>query len=678
MYKKLTDLPGIGPKTAEKLNKLDIKTIEDLLRHYPFRYEDRNHILAVKDLSSNKKSLIRVRIDISTLKKKYAKGKRIIEVKCFDDTGSIHVVWFNQPYIYDKISKMDDSLLFGTVKDFNGRKFLTNPEIIDISQEKRNKGFTPIYNLTQGLSNNFFKKAISDYFEKYSDSIEDIIPDYLIQKYKLIRRKNAIQWMHFPPTEKHYQKAKITLAFEELLILQLGLAALKAQKSTEKGTHFTYQNEIDKYLEIIPFELTGDQLRCLEDIKSDMNSDKPMNRLLQGDVGSGKTVTAFFAVYLSFCNRYQSAMMVPTEILARQHMESFTELFKHTGVKTELLLGSQNAKTKKNIKAKLASGEIDFIIGTHAIIQESVKFNNLGLVITDEQHRFGVNQRALLSSKGKKPDVLVMSATPIPRTLSLIVYGDLDISTIKELPPGRKKIDTYLLKRDKYDQMLRFVEKQVNSGRQVYFVAPSIFESENEMESVEKVYAHLSESLVDCSIGAVHGRQKNEEKEKIFSQFLERKLDILVSTTVIEVGINVPNATVMVIESADRFGLSQLHQLRGRVGRGSDQSYCFLVSDTNNQSTLKRLRTLTLSNDGFYIANEDLKLRGPGEFLGTKQHGELDFKFINPYNYGKMIEIVKEEADTIIMENPRIDGEDFIALNNSIIAFYKHKKIILN
>lgn len=678
MYNKLMDLPGIGPKTAEKLKKLNITTIDDMLRHYPFRYEDRNRVLAVKDLPSNKKSLIRVRMDINTLKRKYAKGKRLVEVNCFDDTGAIHVVWFNQPYIYDKIRKLENALLFGTVKDFNGRKYLTNPEMIDISQEKRNKGFTPIYNLTQGLSNNFFKKTTSDYFEKYSNTIEDIIPDYLIQKYKLVMRKDAIRWMHFPPTEKHYQRAKITLAFEELLILQLGLAALKAQKSTEKGIYFSYQNELDKYLKIIPFELTGDQLRCLEDIKDDMNSDKPMNRLLQGDVGSGKTVTAFFAVYLSFCNRYQSAMMVPTEILARQHMESFTELLEHTGVKAELLLGSQSAKIKKNIKAKLASGEIDFIIGTHAIIQESVKFNNLGLVITDEQHRFGVNQRALLSSKGKKPDVLVMSATPIPRTLSLIVYGDLDISTIKELPPGRKKIDTYLINREKYNQMLQFVEKQVNSGRQVYFVAPSIFENDNEVESVENVYAHLRENLPSCSIGAVHGRQRNEEKEKIFGKFLERELDILVSTTVIEVGINVPNATVMVIESAERFGLSQLHQLRGRVGRGSDQSYCFLVSDTNNQSTLKRLRTLTLSNDGFFIANEDLKLRGPGEFLGTKQHGEIDFKFINPYNYGKMIEIVKEEADMIIMENPRIDGEEFIALNKSIIEFYKRKKIILN
>ncbi|MDP3387625.1 MAG: ATP-dependent DNA helicase RecG, partial [Eubacteriales bacterium] len=548
MCKELTDLPGIGAKTAEKLKKLGIYTIEDMLNHYPFRYDDRSRILPVTELISDQKSLVRVQMDKSTLKKKYAKAKRIVEINCYDDTGTLQVLWFNQPYIYDKVSRLEASLLFGTVKDFNGRKYLINPEIIDKNKESHNMGYTPIYKLTQGLSNNFFKKLTSGYFENHSDSIEDIIPHYLIQKYKLITRKNAVKWMHYPPSEKHYQKAKITLAFEELLILQLGLVALKAQKTSEKGIQFNYGNEIEKYLKLIPFELTNDQYKCLIDIKSDMNSAMQMNRLLQGDVGSGKTVTAFFSVYLSFCNNYQSAMMVPTEILARQHMVSFNEIFEKTGIRAELLLGSQSEKTKSSIKRRLESGEIDFIIGTHALIQESVKFLNLGLVITDEQHRFGVNQRAILSNKGKKPDVLVMSATPIPRTLSLIVYGDLDISTIKELPPGRKKIDTFLLKREKYDRMLQFIEKQVKSGRQIYFVAPSIFENDNDMESVEKVYEQLKVSLAGCRIGAVHGRQKNEEKESIFLQFIEGELDILVSTTVIEVGVNVSNASVIVIE----------------------------------------------------------------------------------------------------------------------------------
>jgi ATP-dependent DNA helicase RecG len=675
---KLTDLPGVGAKTAEKLKKLGIYTIEDLLSHYPFRYDDRSRIVPVKELVNNQKNLIRVQMDTSTLSKKYAKGKRMIEIKCFDETGDLKVVWFNQQYIYDKISRLEAALLFGAAKEFNGRKYLVNPEIIDKNQEENNKGFTPIYRMTQGLSNNLFKKTISGFLKNHLDSIEDIIPHYLIQKYKLINRKNAVKWMHFPPSEKHYQKAKITLAFEELLILQLGLVALKAQKTMEKGILFNYGNEIEKYLELIPFELTADQHKCLEEIKSDMNSIRPMNRLLQGDVGSGKTVIAFFSVYLSFCNNYQSAMMVPTEILARQHMESFSNMFKDTGIRVELLLGSQSEKIKKNIKNRLASGEIDFIIGTHALIQEGVDFSNLGLVITDEQHRFGVNQRAILSNKGKKPDVLVISATPIPRTLSLIVYGDLDISTIKELPPGRKKIETHLLKREKYDQVLRFVEKQINLGRQIYFVAPSIYENDNEIESVERVYKNLLDNLAGFRIGAVHGQQKNEVKERIFGQFLKGELDILVSTTVIEVGVDVSNASTIVIESAERFGLSQLHQLRGRVGRGSSKSYCFLVSDTNSDSTLKRLKTLTLSNDGFFIANEDLKLRGPGEFLGTKQHGELDFKFINPFNYGKMIEIVKDEADIIIAENPKVEGQDFAALNKSISELYKHKKIILN
>jgi ATP-dependent DNA helicase RecG len=675
---KLTDLPGVGVKTTEKLKKLGICTMEDLLSHYPYRYDDRSRIVPVKELVNNQKNLIRVQMDTSTLSKKYAKGKQMIEIKCFDSTGELKVIWFNQQYIYDKISRLEAALLFGAVKEFNGRKYLVNPEIIDKNQEENNKGFTPIYKLTQGLSNNLFKKAIIGFLKNHLDSIEDIIPHYLIQKYKLISRKNAVKWMHFPPSERHYQKAKITLAFEELLILQLGLVALKAQKTIEKGILFSYENEIEKYLELIPFELTGDQYKCLEEIKSDMNSDRPMNRLLQGDVGSGKTVIAFFSVYLSFCNNYQSAMMAPTEILARQHMESFRAMFKDIGIRVELLLGSQSEKIKKNIKSRLASGELDFIIGTHALIQEGVEFFNLGLVITDEQHRFGVNQRAILSNKGKKPDVLVISATPIPRTLALIVYGDLDISTIKELPPGRMKIETFLLKREKYDQVLRFVEKQIKLGRQIYFVAPSIYENDNEIESVETVYKNLVDNLSGFRIGAVHGQQKNEVKERIFGQFLKGELDVLVSTTVIEVGVDVSNASVIVIESAERFGLSQLHQLRGRVGRGSSKSYCFLVSDANSDTALKRLKTLTISNDGFFIANEDLKLRGPGEFLGTKQHGELDFKFINPFNYGKMIEVVKDEADIIIAENPKIEGQEFAALNKSISELYKHKKIILN
>lgn len=538
-------------------------------------------------------------------------------------------------------------------------------------------GIKPVYRLSKGIQNYEVKKAISGFFNKYSSCIEDVIPEDLVKKYRLMNRRDALRCIHFPPDRKAYQRAKITLAFEELLILQLGLAAIKAKTAIDKGNIHSYNNDIEGFKKYLKFELTGAQSRVIEEIKTDMCSDRIMNRLVQGDVGSGKTVVSFFSIFMAFRNGYQCALMAPTEVLARQHYEGFCQLFSNLGIRTEMLLGSQRKKEKEEIKRKIKTHEIDLIIGTHSLIQDDVVFKNLGLVVTDEQHRFGVKQRSTISKKGNNPDVLVMSATPIPRTLSLIIYGDLDVSVIDELPPGRKKIGTFIIRENRYEKLLNFVREELEKGRQIYFVAPSIAENENGLISVDEIQEKLEGKLSNFKISTIHGKLKNEEKEKVFKGFGEGEIDILVATTVVEVGVNVPNATVMVIEGAERFGLSQLHQLRGRVGRGSEKSYCFLVTNSKNSNTMERLKAIEKSNDGFFIAGEDLKLRGPGEFLGVRQHGSVDLKFASSYDYSSMIEVIHEESKRIVEEN-LINEEGFKGIKNSIHKYYKDKKIILN
>lgn len=673
----LNDISGVGIKSIEKLNRLGIYTVEDLLRYYPFRYEDRTVSRPVSQLEIGEKALISIRLVSGVRSRKARYRKSVTEVDCSDNTGVIKAVWFNQPYIGNKISNYREACLYGKIQEFNGRLHIVNPEIENMDNSHKIMGIKPVYRLSKGIQNYEVKKAVAGFFNKYGKSIENIIPEYLVEKYKLMNRRDALRCIHFPPDKKSYQRAKITLAFEELLILQLGLAAIKAKTAIKKGNVHLCNNDIEEFKKYLKFDLTGAQNKVIEEMKSDMCSDRIMNRLVQGDVGSGKTVVSFFAIFLAFRNGYQCALMAPTEVLARQHYEGFCEMFSNLGIKTELLLGSQKKKEKEEIKEKIRNHEIDFIIGTHSLIQDDVVFKNLGLVVTDEQHRFGVKQRSSISEKGNNPDVLVMSATPIPRTLSLIIYGDLDVSVIDELPPGRKKIGTFIIRGKRYEKLLEFVGGELDKGRQVYFVAPSIAESENGMISVDEIQGKLEGEFPDFKIATIHGKLKNEEKEKVFRGFGSGEIDILVATTVVEVGVNVPNATVMVIEGAERFGLSQLHQLRGRVGRGSEKSYCFLVTDSKNTNTMERLKAIEKSNDGFYIAGEDLKLRGPGEFLGVRQHGRVELKFASSYDYSGMIEVIHQESKRIVEEN-LIAQDGFESIKKSINKYYKDKKIILN
>ncbi len=673
----LNDIPGIGVKSVEKLNRLGIFSVDDLVGYYPHRYEDRTVISQVCQLADGEKALISIRFSSRPKSKKTRNRKSIVEVDCSDETGVIRAIWFNQPYIVNKVSELKKVCLYGKVQKFNGRFHIVNPEIESIENAYKIMGIMPIYRLSKGIMNYEVKKSVTGLFNKYGNSIKNIIPDYLVNKYKLLNRRDALRCIHFPPDRKSYLKAKTTLAFEELLILQLGLAAIKAKAVINKGIIHSYNDEINEFNKYLKFELTGAQKRVIEEIRRDMSSDRIMNRLVQGDVGSGKTVVSFFSIFLAYRNGFQSALMAPTEVLARQHYEGFCELFSSRGIRTRLLLGSQKKKEKEEIKRKLKNHEIDLIIGTHSLIQDDVEFENLGLVVTDEQHRFGVKQRSSISEKGNNPDVLVMSATPIPRTLSLIIYGDLDVSIIDELPPGRQKIETFITRENKYNRLLKFVRDELDKGRQIYFVAPSIMENENDIVSVEVIYEKLAQVFVDYKISCIHGKLKNELKEEVFEEFNQGEIDILVATTVVEVGVNVPNATIMVIEGAERFGLSQLHQLRGRVGRGREKSYCFLVTGSKNPSTMERLKVIEKSNDGFFIAGEDLKLRGPGEFLGVRQHGIVELKFASSYDYSKMIEVIHEESKEIIKDK-LLDKDGFNEIKNSVHKYYKDKKIILN
>lgn len=674
----LLDIPGVGEKTQKKLNQLGLYSIEDLISYFPYRFEDRSRIVKILELIENEKQLIRVSIRQDKINNQSTYKKNVLQTEIYDDTGMMYAIWFNQPYIRNKINESHEVFLFGKIQRYNNRLYIINPEILNPNNQDLDFGYSPIYKLSKGIKNNEIKRVILSFFKHFDQDIENILPKYIITKYNLLNRREAFKWLHFPPTEGHYQKSKISLAFEELFILFFGLSALKRERKELKGILFNLGNAIEDFFSLVPFELTKAQIKVIEEIAKDMNSEAIMNRMIQGDVGSGKTIVAFFAIFLCWRNGLQAAMLAPTEILVRQHFETFKALFSDAGIRFELLLGSQTSKEKIEIKRRIEEGEIDFIIGTHSLIQENVIFKHLGLVITDEQHRFGVKQRALLAEKGKNPDVLVMSATPIPRTLSLIVYGDLDLSVIDELPPGRQSIITRLIHRSKYQKMLNFIEKHVTEGRQIYFVAPAIYDSELEMESVENVFSKLNKRFQSFNIKMIHGRQTKEEKESIFKDFLKQKIQILIATTVIEVGVNVPNASIMVIEGAERFGLSQLHQLRGRVGRGIHQSYCFLVTTSDHHQTTSRLKVLCESNDGFFIANEDLKLRGPGEFLGTRQHGMAEIKTIQPYRYEKMIEVIKKEIEYLWTHDTVLTDDEQEKLDNKVNEFYKKKKIVLN
>ena len=610
-------IKGVGEKRARLFNKLGIYSVADLIRFYPRKYQDWNNCQSVISAPENENVAIKATMITPVKENLIRKGLTLYKCNFSDGQTVIHVTIFNNKYLAKALRTFDEYILYGKVeKSFTGA-FMSSPQI---EKAETAQGIHPIYSATENLNSRAIAKVVKSALEKI-EYFEDTLDSEIRDKYNLCSLDFAIRQIHFPSNRKNIEIARRRLIFEELLTLQLGLMKLKDKKDT-KNNFILKKDYTEEFFSLLPFEPTNAQKRAIADCIGDMMGKNTMNRLIQGDVGSGKTAVAAAAMFTAIKNGYQSAMMAPTEILASQHFESLSKLFENTDIKIALLTGSTRAKEKREIKEALINGEIDLIVGTHALIQNDVEFKDLALVITDEQHRFGVEQRASLAMKSASPHLMVMSATPIPRTLGLIIYGDLDISILDELPAGRKAIRTDFVDSSYHKRIYNFISKTVDEGHQAYIVCPLVEESESELISAKEYAEELSEKhFQGYNLALLHGKMKAKEKDRVMQAFANKEVDILVSTTVVEVGVDVPNATIMLIENADRFGLSQLHQLRGRVGRGSEQSYCILVSDSSSDSTRNRLEIMKETSDGFKIADYDLKTRGPGDFFGKRQHG---------------------------------------------------------
>ena len=682
LNKEIQFVKGIGPKRAEKLHKLNIFTLKDLIYYFPRQYEDRSKVKKINQLENEEKVTIKgviTRMDSYSPKK----GMNIIRMDMRDDTGYIKLSFFNQEYIKRAFKSGDSIVVFGKVKIENNFKEFVPIEIEHYSSKPQsNCKIEPIYPLTYGLSNKELEGIIRSVLTKEEFKVKEYLPTYILEKYKLCGIDFAVRNIHSPSNKEALKIALYRLVFEEFLILQLGLFYFKNGVNESSGIEFKENEKLNDIIESLPFKLTKAQNRALSEITQDMTSSKVMNRLVQGDVGSGKTVVALLALASAVLNGYQGALMAPTEILASQHYDSFKEILERFNIKSELLVGSLTKKQKEKVLEKVKNQEVDILIGTHALIEDKVEFKNLGIVITDEQHRFGVRQRGRLSNKGDSPDILVMTATPIPRTLALILYGDLDISIIDELPPGRQPIETIAIEHKRRNEAYEnLVRSEVQKGRQVYVVCPLVEESEKiEATAASELVEELKrEFFSDLRVGLLHGKMRPAEKDAIMDDFKNKKLDILVSTTVIEVGVNVPNATLMIIENAERFGLAQLHQLRGRVGRGKHKSYCILIYNSKTEVCKERMAIMEETTDGFKISQKDLEIRGPGEFFGTRQHGLPELKVANIFKHIKILKQAQLEARYIIGQDRRLQLKENQKIKEEILyKFSEREEISLN
>ncbi|MCC6685745.1 MAG: ATP-dependent DNA helicase RecG, partial [Fimbriimonadaceae bacterium] len=662
---------GVGPKLAPLFSKLGIETARDLLFHFPRRYEDRRHLPPIREARPG--NHVTVRGMITHVESRPTRG-RAAPVKCIlnDGTGQIVLVWFNQPWIAKKLRETTGEIIaYGLVKDGGHACEIHSPEWEVIDPDEEADGFTrivPVYGLTESLMQRSVRRVVSQAINSYADLLEETLPVSIRKAQGLPGVGWAVRRMHQPESPEDIAQARHRIAFDEFLAIQLMVQMRRAATQQEPGIKFEWGGNLkDELPQILPFELTGAQQRVVREIWGDMRKGHPMNRLVQGDVGSGKTAVAACAILAAARSGYQSALMAPTEILAEQHAMSLARLFEPLGLKVQLMLGKQKATEKRRAIEQIESGAAQVIVGTHAIIQEGVNFAKLGLVIIDEQHRFGVLQRLALRQKSDLvPNVLVMTATPIPRTLSMTVYGDLDVSVIDEMPPGRKPIKTHWKMAKSRETVYESVSKLLTEGRQAYFVCPMITESEKlqTQAAVDLRYRLSSGAFSEFRVGLLHGQMKPAEKESVMDLFRKHELDVLVSTVVIEVGVDVPNATVMVIEDANRFGLSQLHQIRGRVGRGDQQSYCILIADATTDEARDRLEVMVSTQDGFKIAEEDMRLRGPGDMLGTRQSGNLDLRVADLIQDLKVLEEAKQVAADIIATDPHLERAENVRLRS--------------
>ena len=619
---EIQKISGIGPKTAALFARVDIKTVQDLLCYYPRDYEDRSKIKDIAALVAGEKACVKARPCGRLVNIRRSKSMQKVTVA--DDTGEMQVTWFNHDRLARYFDMNREHTFFGEVQKIGGKFAMTSPIADGLG------GIVPIYPLTAGLTQTMLQKAIKNSSEWINDIPEDFSEEFR-EKHNLIGIRSAIRNIHFPESFDMFRTARRRLVFEELFVMQLGLSRMKSHRNRQ--TAHPLEADISGFQ--LPFELTRAQLRVVEEVRNDMKKDVPMHRLIQGDVGSGKTIVAAIAMYIAERSDRQAVLMAPTEVLAEQHYKNLSGWFDNV----ELVCGKLTLMQKRESRERIKSGEARIIVGTHALLQDEVEFHELGLVITDEQHRFGVRQRQILSDKGNAPHLLVMTATPIPRTLALIIYGDLDVSIIDEMPPGRQAVETYSVDEGYRSRIDAFIQKEVNKGRQVYIVCPLVEESETlDLKSV-KNYQHAFKN-----VELLHGRMKPREKEEIMKRFSGGEIDILVSTTVIEVGVDVPNASLMVIENAERFGLSQLHQLRGRVGRGGHKSYCVMFCQSDSDITKQRMDIMCRTNDGFEIAEKDLEIRGPGEFFGTRQHGLPELQIANLYSDMSILKEAGEAA----------------------------------